>query len=199
MANPTIVRDIEGRLRLGDHLCSFYEDRKQQFQIVIPFIKDGLRKREKCLYVVDENTAAEISAGLLMHGISVQHYLERSQLSIVTSRESYLRLGRFDANAMISFISSALEEALGQGYSGLRGAGEMSWILRDLDSLDDFFRYEERLSTAFRRLPVKLLCQYNTKKFFGNILMQVLKTHPRVLLGLDLYENPFCEHLAEVD
>jgi hypothetical protein len=38
---------------------------------------------------------------------------------------------------------------------------------------------------------VKLLCQYNSKKFFGDVILGALKTHPRVLIGLDLYTNVY--------
>ncbi|MEM3046680.1 MAG: MEDS domain-containing protein, partial [Candidatus Bathyarchaeia archaeon] len=63
-------------------------------------------------------------------------------------------------------------------------------------SLDDFLQYEAMGNAALKGLPVKALCQYNVKRFLGEIIIKVLKTHSRVLLGLDLYENPFCEPLV---
>ncbi len=196
MTSSVKLHPIEAHLKLGDHLCSFYENKVEQFQIVLPFLKEGLAKEEKCLYIADENTAEEIKAGLLMHGVDVGAILKSGQLKIVTSREAYIRLGKFDPEAMVSFLVSAAKEALSEGYAGLRVAGEASWILRDMSSLDAFIDYEAMVNEALRNLPAKALCQYNTKMFFGNILVKVLKTHPRVLLGLDLYENPFYEALT---
>jgi len=184
---------IEDRLKPGEHLCSFYENKMEQFQIVLPFLKEGLDRGEKCLYVADENTVAEIKAGLLMHGVDVGRYLMSGQLSIITKKQAYLREGEFDAAAMITFLTSAVDEALKEGYTGFRGTGEMTWILQDIRNMDAFWEYEARLSTAFRNRPARILCQYDTKRFLGNIVVEVLKTHPRVLLGLDLYENPFYE------
>lgn len=184
---------IEQRIRTGDHLCSFYENQTEQYQIALPFLAEGLHRGEKCLYIADENTTTEIAAGLLLHDVDVERYLQTGQLVIVTPKETYLRGGRFAAEQMISLLTSYAADAVAHGYSAFRAAGEVTWLLREFDSLDDFLEYEDMLNDAMRGLPVKILCQYNTKKFLGDVIVRVLKTHPRVLLGLELYENPFHE------
>ena len=190
-ASPMDYRVIEQRIRTGDHLCSFYENRTEQYQIALPFITEGLHRGEKCLYIADENTVAEIRPGLLMHDVDVERYLQTGQLVIVTPKESYLRGGGFAADQMISLLTACATDATAQGYSAFRVTGEVTWLVRELDSVDDFLKYEDALNDAMREFPVKILCQYNTKKFFGDFIVRVLKTHPRVLLGLELYENPF--------
>jgi hypothetical protein len=172
-------------------MCSFYENRVEQYQIALPFIAQGLNRGEKCLYIADENTLAEVKAGLLMHDVDVENYLKTGQLTLLTPEESYLLGGDFVSEQMISFLTSFAKDALSQGYSAVRAAGEVTWLLRELDSVQDFLEYEDTLNDATRGLTVKVLCQYNTKKFFGDVIIRVLKTHPRVLLGLELYENPF--------
>lgn len=184
---------IEQRIRTGDHLCSFYENQTEQYQIALPFLAEGLHRGEKCLYIADENTTAEIAAGLLLHDVDVERYLQTGQLVIVTPKETYLRGGRFAAEQMISLLTSYAADAVAHGYSAFRAAGEVTWLLREFNSLDAFLEYEDMLNDAMRGLPVKILCQYNTKKFLGDVIVRVLKTHPRVLLGLELYENPFHE------
>lgn len=191
MSNLTITRQIDDLIKPGDHLCSFYETKLEQFQIVLPFLATGLAKGEKCLYIADENTAAEIKAGLFMHGVDMERYLRSSQLKIITAKESYLRLGRFDPDAMISFLTLAVREAVKEGYQCLRVAAEASWTMRELSNLDVFIKYEAMVDAVIKGLPTKILCQYNVKMFLGSIVVKVLKSHPRVLMGLDLYENPF--------
>jgi len=184
---------FEDRLRPGEHLCFFYESKQEQFRVVFPFLGSGLAKGEKCLYIADENSAAEIKAGLLVQGVDVDRCLTSGQLSIITAGESYLHLGRFDADDMISLLTLTMSEALREGYPGVRGAAEMTWILRGSGSPDDLWKFEAGLNAACKGLPFKCLCQYNSRRFLGDIVMKVLRTHPRVLLGLDLYENPFYE------
>jgi len=184
---------IEAEIKPGEHLCSFYESKAEQFQIVFPFIVEGLARKEKCLYIADENTVDEVKAGLLIHGIDVEECLKTGQLKIMTAKESYLKLGRFILDDMILQIDSFVERAISEGYSGIRVAGEVTWLIRELSSLEEFLEYEKTLNEVFRNRPVKLLCQYNSKKLFGNVILGALRTHPRVLIGLDLYKNVYYE------
>ena len=184
---------IEAEIKPGEHLCSFYEDKAEQFQIVFPFIVEGLARKEKCLYIADENTVDEIKAGLIIHGIDVKECLKTGQLNIRTTKESYLKPGRFILNEMILQIDSFVDRAISEGYSGVRVAGEVTWLIRELSYLAEFFEYEKTLNEVFRTRPVKLLCQYNSKKLFGNVILGALRTHPRVLIGLDLYKNVYYE------
>jgi len=84
---------------------------------------------------------------------------------------------------MISQIDSFVDGAVNEGYSGARVAGELTWLIRELSSGEEFLDYEKALNRVFRNRPVELLCQYNSKKFFGNGILRAFKTHPRVLLG----------------
>jgi len=182
---------VEAKIKPGEHLCSFYESKEEQFQIAFPFILEGLAKNEKCLYIADDNSVDEIKAGLLLHGIDVEECLKTDQLNIMTANESYLKHGRFILDDMILQIDSFVYRAINEGYSGVRATGEVTWLIRELSFLEEFLEYEKTLNEVFRHKPVKLLCQYNSKKLFGNIILGALITHPRVLIGLALYENVY--------
>ena len=184
---------VEAKIKPGEHLCSFYENKEEQFQIAFPFILEGLAKNEKCLYIADDNSVDEIKAGLLLHGIDVEECLKTGQLNIMNAKESYLKHGRFILDDMILQIDSFVYRAINEGYSGVRATGELTWLIRELSFLEEFLEYEKTLNEVFRHKPVKLLCQYNSKKLFGNIILGALRTHERVLIGLSLYENVYYE------
>ena len=184
---------VEAKIKPGEHLCSFYENKEEQFQIAFPFILEGLAKNEKCLYIADDNSVDEIKAGLLLHGIDVEECLKTGQLNIMNAKESYLKHGRFILDDMILQIESFVYRAINEGYSGVRATGELTWLIRELSFLEEFLEYEKTLNEVFRHKPVKLLCQYNSKKLFGNIILGALRTHERVLIGLSLYENVYYE------
>ena len=187
---------VEAEIKQGEHLCSFYANKTEQFQIVIPFIVHGLANKEKCLYIADENTVEEVKAGLLIHGVDVEQCLSSGQLTILASKQSYLRPGRFLLEDMMVQLDSFVNDAEKEGYTGARASGELTWLVRNLTSLDEFYGYERSLNRVFRNRRVKLLCQYNSKKFFGNVILGALKTHPRVLIGLDLYKNVYYERTS---
>lgn len=58
-----------GRLQVHDQRCLLYETREEQFAATVPFIRLGLERGEKCLYIAGENTAAVVLAALEAGGI----------------------------------------------------------------------------------------------------------------------------------
>ena len=45
-----------GESHLHPHIALFYENQTEQFDAVIPFIRDGLERGEYCHYIYDDNT-----------------------------------------------------------------------------------------------------------------------------------------------
>ena len=54
------LAEVVRGLGLHEHLCLIYDTREEQFAAALPYLKIGLERGEKCLYVVDENTAAAV-------------------------------------------------------------------------------------------------------------------------------------------
>jgi len=52
------------QLNVHDHICSIYETKEEQFSVIVPFIRIGLERGEKCIYVVNDNTAHEVQAAM---------------------------------------------------------------------------------------------------------------------------------------
>ena len=42
------------QLATHDHLCSIYESSEERFAVAIPFIRIGLDRGERCIYVADD-------------------------------------------------------------------------------------------------------------------------------------------------
>ncbi len=48
--------------RLGphDHLCSIYESPEDHYAVAIPFMRIGLDRGEKCIYIADDGTVSDV-------------------------------------------------------------------------------------------------------------------------------------------
>ena len=80
----------------------------------------------------------------------------------------------------------------GEGYAMARAAGEMGWALRTSGpGVDDFIDYEARANWFAPRYPQILMCFYDLELFSGQVIVDVLKTHPRVLFNSRVVENPY--------
>lgn len=182
--------DLIGDLKAHDHLCLIYESREEWLEAVVPFILSGLEHGEKCIYVVDANTAREIKAILKEAGLAVDEAEAKGQLSIIHERDTYTRGGFFDPDLMIGLLRSETEKALQEGYSALRVTGEMSWALRGYSGAERVLEYEAKLNKdLFPAYPCVALCQYDRWKFNPDTIKGVVLTHPLLIRGGQVYRN----------
>jgi DNA-binding CsgD family transcriptional regulator len=118
-------------------------------------------------------------------------YSRRSaQLDVERSSDAYLRSGEFSVDDMVSFLSESVDAAIADDFDLLRAAGEMSWVLSGPPGWDDLFVYESSLNHVVEQVPAILMCLYDLKKFGAEMLVEVLHTHPTVLLDRTVIDNP---------
>lgn len=186
------LAEVARRLGLHEHLCLIYDSQEQQFAAALPYLRAGLERGEKCLYIVDENTAAAVLDALRKGGIDVDHYRRSGALTTADSHVTYLKEGRFDPDGMIAFLTQAIAEARATRFSGLRTLlGEMTWVLGKSDGIDRLIEYESKLNLFIRDHDARVICQYNRARFSPELILGVLRTHPLVVYGGLVCKNPY--------
>lgn len=179
------------RLSERDHICAFYRGPQERDEILVPYLRAGLRAGDMCICVVDGTTPQAVLAALGDEA-DVDRWMEREQLEVRTSDKAYLSTGRFAPDEMLDFWDSLVGRALGTGgYHFARAVGEMTWALRDAPGVEHLVSYESELNRYLRRYPQVLLCLYDLDQFTGDIVIDLLKTHPRVLLCGMMLDNPY--------
>jgi len=173
----------------GDHLCCIYETEEEHRAVLTPFLRQGLERGEKVLYIVDAHTAETILGYLRDEGVDVEACLERGQFAILTRDEAYMREGVFDPQRMIALLRAETEQALAEGYPALRVSGEMTWALRGLPGAERLIEYEARLNEFLPGSQCLAICQYDRRRFDAALLLDVLRTHPIVVIGAEVYDN----------
>jgi len=176
-------------LKFGDHLACIYKTKEEQLSTVIPFVLTGLKNNEKCIYIADENTKQEIIEAF-RKVTDIDKYIKTNQLELLTKEEAYLKDGSFDPDQMIELLSRNEKKARKNGYNGLRVTGEMTWIFTKLPGVERLIEYEAKLNYFFPESKSTALCQYNEGKFNPEILLDVIHTHPTLIIYNNLYENP---------
>ena len=175
----------------GDHVCAFYRGAVERDEMVLPYLAEGLRAGEKCICVVDASDPSAVMTSLSGE-VDVGGHLAEHRLEMFTSEETYLRQGRFSPASILEFWDGAIATALGpEHFSFVRVVGEMSWALRALPGSEELFAYEAQLNRFAGRYPQVLLCLYDLERFGGEILVDVLKTHPKILVDGFVIENPY--------
>jgi len=114
---------------------------------------------------------------LAAEGLDVASEVENGAL-IFSSDESHLNDGRFDAEAMLSKLRDAVDQATQDGYSGLWASGDMAWEFGPEENFDKLLAYEQGLEDLFRRCPsLHGVCQYHTETLPVGLAASALSAH----------------------
>ena len=176
-------------IRPGTHFCALYSGPAERDKLLFPFLEEGIREGDKCLCLIDDAEPASVRArvekrqnGHLPH--------QSKQLDVDRTSEVYLQSGRFSVGQMISFLAARLTQAAESEFPMLRAAGEMSWVLPQSEEVEDFFAYESAVNKIVEDQPAVFMCMYDLQRFGIWMLVEVLKTHPKVLLDGMVLDNP---------
>src|SRR5581483_2065638 len=186
----TLELGIPGlRLTAGDHVCAFYRGAGERDEILIPYLRTGLLTGDKCICVVDAVDPREVLAALGSE-TEVDEWISDTQLELRASTEAYLRSGRFCTEEMLEFWENFVGPAVTGRFRFARSVGEMTWALRQVPGVEELVGYESELNRFLPRYPQVILCLYDLERFGGEIIIDVVKTHPRILLGGMVVDNP---------
>ena len=63
--------------------------------------------------------------------------------------------------------------------------------MRTCSGVEELCGYDAKINVFAPRYPQTPLCLYDLERFTGEVIVDVLKTHPKVLIGNVVIENPF--------
>lgn len=172
------------------HACAFFHSPEDEYRLLLPFAKEGVEQRHKIVQFVDKRKRTDLLRRFADIGIDTISAEQSGQIEILPWENTYLREHRFDQYAMLALI----EETLNNGdrlYGMTRLWANMEWSLLDFPGSDDLIAYETRLNDLTSRYDDVVVCTYDLNRFSAAVVMDVLRTHPQVIVGGLLLENPF--------
>jgi len=178
----------------GDHVCTLYSTPEEQLTAAIEYIRGGLARGERCLYVCCEHECDQFRDALRAGGIDVDAEEARTALVIVTKEQGHLKGGTFSPAKMIEMLRTAVQDTLDAGFAGLCAAGDMNWVLDGAPGSEKIAEYEALLNHFYHSHRALGLCLYNRKTIPPAVLDHCLATHELVrVAGPILLTNPFYE------
>jgi hypothetical protein len=192
----------QSEFRCPCHACAFFHSREEEYELLLPFSKDGYQAGDRLFQVIEKEHRDERLRRLSATGIDVGKAEAAGQLEIRPWEEAYLRGNRFNQDAMIDLIQSVLREGRSSGFPMTRLWANMEWALEDLPGVHDIVEYETRLNKVLPQYDDIVVCTYDLNKFSAPVVIDIMRTHPQVIIGGVLQENPFYvppdEFLAEL-
>jgi hypothetical protein len=191
--NEHSVQFAGGALGRERHICAFFNSIDEQHRVLRSFIKEGFDRGEKFFHIVDPEMRGAHLKRLAEAGIDVERAMGSGQLEVRVWQDCQFRGDRFDQDAMLALIEEVLQSGAAAGYPLTRFLGQMEWALLDKPGLDDlsFVEFETRVNYVSPKYDDPLICAYDLSKFSASMMIDVMRTHPVVLIGGVLQENPF--------
>jgi DcmR-like sensory protein len=185
------VRLAGATLERSCHVCSLFHTADEAYATLLPFIREGLEQGERAFHIIDPAQRLSHLDRLAQAGIDAAGTLKSGQLEVRAWEDAYLRGRRFDQDAMLALVEEVLDGGKAQCFPLTRLVAQMEWALQDLPGVDDLLEYEIRLNYLLPRYDDPLICTYDLARFGGGLLIDILRTHPVVIIGGILQENPF--------
>jgi len=179
---------ILGRQR---HVCAFFSSIDEEHRVLHSFIKEGIDGGERAFHIVDPDLREDHLKRLAGAGINVEQALGSGQLEVRPWQDAYLRGNRFDQDAMLAYIEDVLQSTAAGGYPLTRLLAHMGWALLDKPGVDDLLEYEIRINYVLPKYDDPVICAYDLAKIRSAVAMDLIRTHPVVIMGGLLHENPF--------
>ncbi|HEY1577088.1 MAG TPA: MEDS domain-containing protein [Terracidiphilus sp.] len=173
------------------HVCAFFSTDEEEYRVLLPFIKEGLECGDKVVHVVNPNQHDEHLHRLAAAGIDSSAALQTGQLDIKINTEAYLRNGKFDQDRMLGTFEQLASGNANGGFPLSRIVCRMDWVAGDESRLEDVIQFESRVNDVWNRHDDAVICTYNLTKFGGDAVIDILRTHPMVIVGGILHQNPF--------
>ena len=193
-SNSGTIVGMPNVFKRGEHICALYDTEDEQLAVAADYLADGLRAGERAFYVAESGAAvARFRCALMQVGVEVSGAESRRALVLRTHDDAHLVDGQFDSERMLRLLNEAVEDALRDGFAGLRTCGDMSWLLSDPPGADQLVEYEAMLNQFFDGVPASGMCQYHRGRLAAHLLDHALATHPSTVVDRRHTVNPFYE------
>lgn len=179
---PATVAELG--LSPGDHVCGFYNGSRVRDEVTATWVTEGALAGHKCVCYVDGREQ-------LISRIDPAITADLRHVEFADAAESYAPGGRFSKDAMLARLEDAVAEAVTEGYSRVRLLGDMSWVMGSGVDIATVFAYEAEVNALSPRHPASFMCLYDLDRFDGSLVMEVLRTHSKILLNGMVIQNPY--------
>ena len=173
--------DIIGDVPWGTHFCQFYQTREDLMDILVPYFKAGLENNEFCMWVTSKPLGVEEAKEALRRAIpDIDVYLEKGQLEISPYNQWYVKDGVFDSDRVLNGWVEKLNQALANGYDGLRLTGNTFWL--EKEDWNDFVDYEEEVDRVIGNYQMIAVCTYCLDRCSATEIIDVVVNHQFALI-----------------
>lgn len=173
--------DIIGDVPWGTHFCQFYKTKKDLLDILVPYFKEGLENNEFCMWITSDPLVKKEAEKALRKALPhFDQYREREQIEIIPHTDWYLKEGEFNLRRVFDAWIDKLNQALDNGYDGMRVTGNTAWL--EKKDWKSFTEYEEELNNVICEYCIIAICSYSLDRCSASDIIDVVSNHGFALI-----------------
>jgi enamine deaminase RidA (YjgF/YER057c/UK114 family) len=145
----------------------------------------------KAIQLVNPDQRQDHLERLTEGGIDPAAMQRSGQLELHINTDVYLPDGRFVPDRIITAFEQLASGNSTAGYPLSRICCRMEWAVNDQSHVDDVIEFESRVNDVWRRHEDAVICTYRLGQFRADEVIDIMRTHPMVIIGGILQQNPF--------
>lgn len=173
------------------HACAFFDTDDEEYRALLPFVHDGLASGERAVHIVHREQHADHVHRLERSGIDADAVVTSGQLELHHATETYLRDGRFDADLLLDTFTRLAARAPDAPFPRTRTICRMHWMAGSRIPVEEVIEFEARVNEVWLRHPDVVICSYPLATLEASALLDILRTHPMVVVDGALHRNPY--------
>ena len=187
-------------LKQHDHACWSYRTDQERTDVLASFYAAGLAAHERLFYFASDGSEATALQGLTDAGHDVAALMAAGDIVVAEVESAYFPHSTFDARANLEGFRTLAQQAIADGFMGIRVAAENATVLNHPLIRDSWFEYELQVDALVSAEPIIGLCAFDRRQCDAETLALLDAVH---LLQVDptgsAPHSGFHLHTAEED
>ena len=179
-------------VRHSSHICLPFETEDEKHEGTLTFFHEGLSRGARCVFIGRQEDYDTLGRGLEGLGICTRRAAARGALQLRAVEGIYFFNGTFDPPRALDRTDELIDEALVEGFTGLRLSAELTRVPPKAD-WQKIVWADAMLNDRFARRPVAHLCRYPRSLIPAERVRDLLRTHPVAIVRGESCDNPFYE------
>jgi ABC-type transporter Mla MlaB component len=145
--------------------------------MVTGFVRCGLAAGDR-VWCFPNGRRSDVLGWLRRDDLGGDDAVARGQLTVLSTHESSLSGLDSDPDRVIDDLCRAVDEALDDGWNGLRIIGDLGWAIRGrADAQPLLLDFEARIGEILAASPAAMLCQYDRYRFAADTMLALAGAH----------------------
>ena len=150
-----------------------------------------MKSGDEAVHILNPEQHQDHLQRLIAAGIDPEITQQSGQLELRTNTKYYFADGRFDQDQMLEVFEQLASGNDKGGFPLSRICCRMDWAVADQSHVDDVIEFESRVNDVWLRHDDAVICTYHLGRFGGDAVIDIVQTHPMVIIGGILQRNPF--------